>query len=281
LIHQIVTNRISPRSEEDQVAETLPLIPEQRQRRILELLSAQGVVSIHALTEDLGVSAMTVRRDIANLEAAGQVQPVTGGVRLATRHVAQPPNERRQRETLGAAQKRVIAEEGARLVEEGMTIFLDGGTTCEAMVPHLAKHAELTVLTSDLHSGLALMAFPQLAVILAGGELDPVTAAMGGPLAAATVAAVNFDVAFISTGAWSKERGVMAPALGNVEVKNAAMKAACSSVLVADSSKYGAVARFRVAPLEDFAVIVTDDALAPADARDVSDTGVDLRQLSA
>ncbi len=263
------------------MVDALPLIPEQRQRRILELLAAHGVVSIHALTDDLGVSAMTVRRDIASLETAGQVHPVTGGVRLATRHVAQPPNERRQRETLGAPQKRVIAEEAARLVEDGMTVFLDAGTTCEAIVPHLAKHAGLTVLTNDPHSGLALMAFPQLSVILAGGELDPVTAAMGGHLAAATVSAVNFDVAFVSTGAWSVERGVMAPALDNVEVKNAAMKAACSSVLVADSSKYGAVARFRVAPLEDFAVIVTDDALAPADVRDVSGTGVDLRQLSA
>jgi DeoR/GlpR family transcriptional regulator of sugar metabolism len=280
LIHQIITDRITGDGEEDRV-DSLPLIPEQRQRRILELLDAHGVLSIHALTEDLGVSTMTVRRDIANLQAAGQVQPVQGGVRLATRHVSQPPNERRERETLGASQKRAIAEEAARLVDDGMTVFLDAGTTCEAIVPHLAKRAGVTVLTNDPRSGLALLAFPQLSVILTGGELDPVTAAMGGQLAAATVSAVNFDLAFVSTSAWSMDRGVMAPALGNVQVKTAAMKAASSSVLVADSSKYGAVARFRVAPLEDFAVIVTDDALAPADARDASAAGVDLRQRSA
>ena len=131
---------------------TGPLIPEQRHQRVLQLLRRDGVLSTRALTDHLGVSHMTVRRDIATLEASGQVVSVQGGVRLAGTAGQVPPQERRQRAVLELPRKRAIAAAAAELVTDGMVVYLDAGTTCESVVAYLAGRRDLTVVTNDFYA---------------------------------------------------------------------------------------------------------------------------------
>ncbi|WP_350275027.1 DeoR/GlpR family DNA-binding transcription regulator [Kribbella sp. HUAS MG21] len=260
---------------------TGPLIPEQRHQRVLQLLRRDGVLSTRALTEHLGVSHMTVRRDIAALEESGQVVSVQGGVRLAGTAGQVPPQERRQRAVLELPRKRAIAAAAAELVTDGMVIYLDAGTTCESVVAYLAGRRDLTVVTNDFYAVTALFDVPDVEVIHTGGAVDKASASSSGRLAAATLSAINLDLFFLSTGAWSVSRGVSAPTLDKVELKRAAMASASTTVLLADSTKYGTASKFQVAPLVELDLVVSDTDL-PGDTRKrVEDLGVELRLASA
>ena len=254
-----------------------PLIPEQRHQRVLQLLRRDGVLSTRALTDHLGVSHMTVRRDIAALEAAGQVVSVQGGVRLAGSSGQVPPQERRQRAVLELPRKRAIAAAAAELVTDGMVVYLDAGTTCESVVAYLAGRRDLTVVTNDFYAVTALFDVPGVDVIHTGGAVDKESASSSGRLAAVTLSAINLDLFFLSTGAWSVSRGVSAPTLDKVELKRAAMASAATTVLLADSTKYGTASKFQVATLEELDLIITDTELSDDTRKRAGDLGVELR----
>lgn len=256
---------------------TPPLIPDQRHQEILRLLRSAGVLSIRHIVEVLGVSHMTVRRDIATLEESGQVVSVQGGVRLSEWTGTEPPRERGSRAVLELPRKRAIAALAAELVKDDMIVFLDAGTTCEAVVPLLATRRGLTVVTNDFFVVTTLFDYPGIEVIHTGGAVDSSSGSSSGPLAAATVASISLDVFFMSTGTWDLTHGVTTPVTEKLLLKRAAMDAASSCVLLADSTKFGTFERFKVTPLDAIDVVITDDALSPDVRSAVTDLGVDLR----
>jgi len=240
-----------------------PLIPEQRHQELLRLLRSTGVLSIHELTDRLNVSHMTVRRDIAALEKSGQVVSVQGGVRLVEWVGHAPPRERASRAVLELPRKQAIAETAARLVEDGMVVFLDAGTTCQSVVPFLAARTDLTVVTNDFHAVLALCGLPNVQAIHTGGEVDVSSGSSSGPLAAKAVGALNIDIGFLSAGSWDLAHGVTSHSTDKVLLKQAVMEAASSVALLADSTKWGIVERFNVTSLDRLDTIVADGGLPP------------------
>ena len=255
----------------------MTLIPEQRHQEILRLLRSAGVLSIRHIVETLGVSHMTVRRDISTLEESGQVVSVQGGVRLSEWTGTEPPRERGSRAVLELPRKRAIAELAAGLVKDDMVVFLDAGTTCEAVVPFLATRRGLTVVTNDFFVVTTLFDYPGIETIHTGGAVDVSSGSSSGPLAAATVASISLDLFFMSTGTWDLAHGVTTPATEKVLLKRAALDAASSCVLLADSTKFGTFERFKVAPLDAVDVVISDTDL-PTDVRSsIADLGVDLQ----
>ncbi|MEA5455957.1 DeoR/GlpR family DNA-binding transcription regulator [Sinomonas sp. JGH33] len=253
-----------------------PMIPEQRQKELLRLLRTAGVLSIRDLTELMKVSHMTIRRDISNLEESGQVVAVQGGVRLAEHPGVEPPPERSSRAQLELPRKRAIAERAATLVEDGMVLFLDAGTTCESVVPFLAARRNITVVTNDYGTVAALFDYPEIETIHTGGVVDVESRSSSGPLAAATLASVNLDLCFLSTGTWDVPHGVTTPSTEKVVLKRAAMASASTSVLLADTTKFGTFERFNVVPLAKLDAVVTDSDLSETTGRALRDLGVDL-----
>jgi len=260
----------------------VPLIPEQRHEKLLRLLRREGIVSTRALTDYLGVSHMTVRRDIASLESAGHVVSVKGGVRLADKAPTgqEPPRERRDRAVLELPRKTAIARYAATLVEDGMVIYLDAGTTCQLVVPLLAGRKDLTVVTNDFHVVTSLFALPEIEAIHTGGIVDRDSGSSSGRLAARTLETINVDRFFMSTGAWSLERGVTSFSLDKVELKQAALAASSECVLLADSTKYGSYAKYRVTELARIDTVVTDDGLPEGGQDSVAALGVELHALT-
>lgn len=258
-----------------------PLIPEQRHQELLRLLRSAGVLSIRHIVDLLGVSHMTVRRDIAALEESGQVVSVQGGVRLSEWTGTEPPRERGSRAVLELPRKRAIAELAAELVRDDMVVFLDAGTTCEAVVPFLATRRGVTVVTNDFFVVTTLFDYPGIETIHTGGAVDSSSGSSSGPLAAATVASISLDLFFLSTGTWDLGHGVTTPATEKVLLKRAAMDAASTCVLLADSTKFGTFERFKVAPLDAMDVIITDDGLSDEVRSAVGELGVDLRLAPA
>ncbi|WP_028661359.1 DeoR/GlpR family DNA-binding transcription regulator [Nocardioides insulae] len=240
-----------------------PQIPAQRRERLLSLLRRDGAASTRALQEALGVSHMTVRRDIAHLQEEGLVEPVPGGVRPTSGAGQQPPSARRQRAGLEVARKEAIAARAAALVQDGMALYLDAGTTCEALVPHLARHRRLTVVTNDFWSAIALLEHPHLETIHVGGRVDTDSASSCGALSMSIARAMRLDLFFLSTGAWSVEGGITAPSADRRALKQQVHDSSTVTALVADSTKYGAHAPYHVFDLDEIDAVITDEDLGP------------------
>lgn len=250
------------------------MIPDQRREELLRLLRESTVLSVRELTERLGVSHMTVRRDIDVLERAGRAYSVQGGVRLASHLGAEP--SRLDKETVDIGHKVAIARAAADLVADDMTVYLDAGTTILAMVPHILSRRRLTVVTNDFSTLDALADAELFEVIHTGGLLDHRNRSSVGRLAAATLRQLNVDLAFISSSSWDAHRGVTTPHEAKVDVKRTAMEVSARRVLVAGSVKYGLFATHRVAELREFDTVLTDEDLPPGAVAAVQDRGVEL-----
>jgi len=256
------------------IEENLNLIPDQRREKLLRLLHRDNVLSVAQLTELLGVSHMTVRRDIAALEREGRAYSVPGGVRLISSVRDEPTFA--SKAISEQVEKAAIAHVAEALLHDRMTVYLDAGTTTGALVAAIRARRGMTVVTNDYVIVHHLTGSTDVEVIHTGGRLDHTNRSTVGRLAAETLARLNTDVAFISASSWDLTRGVTTPSEAKVEVKLAALDGAAESVLMATSSKFGTFGMYDIAPLRRFDRIVTDDRLPAAAARGIRDLGVDL-----
>ncbi len=251
-----------------------PLIPEQRRELIVKHLRREGVLSYRQLTGLLGVSHMTIRRDIATLEEAGRVLATPGGAKIASRLVAEPSRFEKARQDV--AEKDGMARHAASLVTESMTIYLDAGTTIQAMRPHLERVNDLTVVTNDLAIIAAFLDHPSADLIAIGGRVEKANQSTTGRLAALTLHELSIDIAFLSSSSWDLRRGVTTPTESKIAPKIAALESASESVLVAGSSKYGTFGRYRVLDLDDLDMVITDAGLSDATAAGIEERGVSV-----
>jgi len=251
-----------------------PLIPDQRRQKMLRLLARHDVLSVHQLTELLAVSHMTVRRDIAELEREGLAFTVPGGVRHA-RGVSLAPSFD-AKSVIDGPQKAAIAAEASEYVRDSGTYYLDAGTTTAALLPAIRRAQGVTVITNDFAIVAALMPDEHVQVVHVGGRLDHANRSSVGALGALVLRQLAVDVAFVSATTWDLKRGLTSPDADKVDVKQAAMDVAASSVLLAASSKFGNYSVYRVAALDRFDRVVTDDGLPSAAAEGLADAGVDV-----
>ena len=253
-----------------------PLIPEQRRERIVGLLRRNSVLGYRQLAAELGVSHMTVRRDITVLEELGRVTATPGGARIVTRMASEPPRTAKSGADL--TEKDAMARTAASMVTDSMTIYLDAGTTLQPMRTHLDAVEDLTVVTNDLVIASAFLDHPTIDLIIVGGRVEKQNQSTVGRIPALTLREVSLDIAFLTTSSWDARRGVTIPTESKVDPKRAAMHAASSTVLVAASSKYGTFGRYRVADLGELDLIVTDDLLDEDALAQVREQGVEVER---
>ncbi len=250
------------------------MIPDQRRQKLLKALRGAGALSVKELCELLGVSHMTVRRDIATLESEGLVQSVTGGVRLLQSIRSEPTYYDKSATNLPA--KRAMAGLLADMITNGQTVFLDAGTSLGQLAPHLAETEDLTVVTNDLTTAVQLSDLGNIQIFQVGGHIDPRNRSCVGSFAAEMLSHFNFDLALISTSSWDVKHGVTTPSEFKVGVKRTAMARASRRILVAGSEKFGLVGTFSVADVADFDAIITDSELTDDDAQRLLGAGPDL-----
>ncbi|MFC7739045.1 DeoR family transcriptional regulator [Roseomonas sp. GCM10028921] len=239
------------------------MIPAERQKLIVARLSAHEVLSIAQLTELLGVSHMTVRRDIQQLERAGRVTSVAGGVRLPERIRIEPSHDSKM--AMSHAEKAAIGRLALGLIPPGAAIYLDAGTTTLEIAQGLAGRGDVTVITNDFVIAAFLTREARCPLYHTGGVVERENQSCVGEPAAEAIRRFNFDIAFISTSSFGL-RGVSTPSENKVAVKRAIAQSAARSILVTDSSKYGRIGTFNAVPLEALSAIVTDSGL-PEDVR--------------
>ena len=266
-------------SQKDIAAESgAPMIPEQRRELMLRQLRKHQVLSVHQLMEMFDCSHMTIRRDIALLEQEGRAYSVTGGVRIASQLHSEPSHQLKA--VVELPQKQAMAKLAARLLHPDMTIYLDAGTSTLEIVPFIKALPGMTVVTNDFGIVHALADAGHVDVIHTGGLMDHANRSCIGGLAAATLRQLATDIAFMSTSSWDLQRGTTTPSALKVEVKQAAMQSASRTVLLTTSTKYGTFGMYKVAGLEQFDTIISDDRLAHGAADSIRGLGVELMLAS-
>lgn len=254
------------------VSENQNLLAEQRRALILDEVRRRGGVRVNELTRKLGVSDMTVRRDLDALARQGVLEKVHGGaVPVVEASTHEPGFEAKSGLELNA--KEDIARTAASLVAPGTAIALSGGTTTYALAHHLLDVPDLTVVTNSVrvadvfHSAQRTSGRRQGAatVVLTGGVRTP-SDSLVGPVADQAIGALHFDVLFLGVHGISAEAGLSTPNLAEAETNRRLVQSARRVIVVADHTKWGTVGLSSFAALEQVDTLVTDSGL-PAEAR--------------
>jgi len=238
------------------------VLARQRQAVILEEIRRIGAVKVSDLVVRLGVSDMTVRRDLDVLAGRGLLEKVYGGATtVGGRSTDEPGFEAKSVRQL--PEKEAIARLAAELVRPGTAIGLSAGTTTWTMARFLDDVPDLTVVTNSIRVAdvLQLRGRTDRTVVLTGGVRTP-SDALVGPVAVQALRSLHLDVVFLGVHGMAPRAGFTTPNLNESETNRALVDAAGRVVVVADSTKWGTVGISTIADLDEADVLVSDSGLS-------------------
>lgn len=241
---------------------------EQRRRTILNILSAQGRASVASLAERLGISQLTLRRDLTELEARGLVTrhygeaELAGGAARATAEVDDPFE----------TEKDAIARAGAQLVNDNELLFINTSSTALDLVPHITAQGVTVVTNSALAQDLPTPASGM--ILVTGGEIRPPRGVLSGEFALANIRSVSATTCFVGCAGISTVTGITSTTQQEATVNSLMVERADRMVLLADSSKLGVAAGFTYAPLSRVALLITDDGATDEDVAVLKEAGI-------
>ncbi|TDD51422.1 DeoR/GlpR family DNA-binding transcription regulator [Saccharopolyspora elongata] len=246
-----------------------------RRRKITELVMAEGTMRIDDLVETVGASAMTVYRDLADLESQGLVHRNRGYVSAASSLLYEAASEYRLQQN--TSEKEEIAQAAAELIEPGQALVLDDSTTGVYLARLLPERAPLTVVTN--HRGVfgELAGASGISLICVGGDYLPWADAFVGGMALDALRNLRVDLAIMSVSAVTD--GICCyPQQEMVQIKKAMLASARRRVLYVDHTKFRRRALHAVAPVEDFDVVIVDSRTTSADIEVLRDRGARVEQ---
>ena len=222
---------------------------------ILERLSESGGVGVSDLARQLAASPATVRRDLRLLEKQRLLSRTHGGA-VAQGVLYELPL--RYRGARYGEEKRRIASAAAERVEEGMVVGLTGGTTTTEVARELGEMTRLTIVTNSLSIAAELAVRPNLKLVLTGGVARPESYELIGPLAEATLAGLNLDLAIVGVDGISASAGLTTHHEAEASTNRTLIARAARTLVVADSSKVGRAAFARIVDAQRAEELITD-----------------------
>ncbi|RWR29300.1 DeoR/GlpR transcriptional regulator [Sinirhodobacter populi] len=237
---------------------------EERHRRIRDHLTAFGRVSVDRITEDFGVSRETVRRDLMEMEQAGELCRVRGGAVPVTRE----DTTFGIRVTQRLQEKRAIAATALGLLESGMTIFMDAGSTSTTMAEALAAPhglTDLNILTNSMDVARLLAERPsepsrRFRVLMLAGEVKHEPMETHGAATINDIQRYRADVALLAPWGVDAKMGAMNYFIHGAEIARAMIRNSERAIILADHSKVGAPARSVFCPVEEIDNLIVDEA---------------------
>lgn len=238
------------------------MLPKERRRWIEKQLVTQGKVDIEELSQQLNVSAMTIRRDLALLEREGKIVRTHGGAIHPKSLIQETPYSTKKEKNI--EQKKAIARKAVELIPEGANVILDSGTTTIEVARLIKDREDLTVITNDIKIAAELME-SKLKVIVTGGELQNQVGTLYGWPTQELLKNIHADIFFLGIHAVDIASGVTSPTFEKSLIKKLMMQAAESTWLLADSSKFNQKAFSLVCQLSELEGIITDTGLSQED----------------
>lgn len=235
-----------------------------RRNAILDRLSKEGEVLVLALASDFNVTAMTIRRDLEAMEAQNALTRTHGGAILSRQSEAKFAFLERNRTSI--EEKQAIARKAAAMVEPGMSIVMDTGTTTLEVARALGGIEGLQVLTSSLAVASTLHTNAHIEVVLLGGTVGTNSPDLSGSLTVSNLRKFRVQLAILGVDALD-EQGLYTADLGTAQVSEAMIEVAEDTVLVADSRKFSRTSFVKFADWSQVGHLVTDAAVSAEDRK--------------
>ena len=241
----------------------------ERQKRILSLMSEGGQINVSDLSDQFGVSGVTIRQDLDALQSEGLLRRVHGGAVLPS------AEDIAHRLGINFEKKHAIAERAAAFVESGDTIFIEAGSTNALLARQLANRRDIRVVTNNVFIARTLKD-SEVTVILLGGVYQHESECVVGQLAKLGTEQLNFAKTFIGLDGLTFDAGLTCSDMMRAEIAGTAVQKAGRVFVLTDSPKFGRVALSRICNLDEVDHIVTD-AEIPGEYRErLPEYGVEL-----
>jgi DeoR family transcriptional regulator of aga operon len=250
------------------------LLIEERRQHILSLAQQNGRVLVEELSEALGISRITIRKDLDFLERRGVLQRTHGGALLPQFGTIFDPTLK-EKEGRHSQEKQRIATAAAALVQEGQCVLLDSGTTTTMVANALKQFSRLTIITNAVNIAAELSG-TNFEVILTGGSLRKSSFSLVGPLAEEVLLDMYADILFLGVDGFDLEFGLTTPNLLESRVNRAMVKAASTVVAVCDSTKFNRRSLSKIVDASAIHHVITDLNLPDVTAEAIRNSNIQL-----
>lgn len=239
------------------------MLAAERHSQILSLLRQRRSIRVGELAQELGVSEVTIRRDLDALAKENLISKVHGGATLPTPSGTDEPGFEAKRH-LNELEKTAIALSAARLIKPGFAVGLSAGTTTWTLAHLLRDIPDITVVTNSPPIADVLAGAPKTtdeSIVLTGGVRTP-SDALVGPLAVRALGDFNLDVVFLGVHGMHPDTGFTTPNLLEAETNRAFIRAARAAVILADHTKWATPGLARIGGIDIADVLITDHRLS-------------------
>lgn len=248
-------------------------LAEPRRVRLLGLLRDSRILRVEELVRGLGVSAATVRRDLAVLEDAGELRRIHGGATVADVFEEEPLFD--DKTSFAADEKRRIARAALKLIHPKGVIYLDGGSTVLELARLLVPFTKLTVVTNSLRI-VEIFRNGGPGMIITGGECRLLSQTFVGPLTRGVLEQMNFDLAFMGTIGASVEKGLTTTDPAEAFTKEQVMKSSSKTILLADSTKFARTSFVKFGDVGGLDITISDREMPPGAQKAFKKAGCEL-----
>lgn len=231
-----------------------------RKPEIVEIARREGKVTVDQLVDYFDVTPQTIRRDLTELAESGQLERVHGGAILPSNTVNIGYSERRE---LNLPAKVDIARECVKHIPNDCSLFLNIGTTTEAIAAELVNHTGLLVVTNNINIAMILANNDGVEVVVTGGNLRASDGGLIGALTRETISQFRFDFAVIGCSALHTDGDILDFDIREVGVSKTIISRSEKVFLAADLSKFERKAPARIASLADVDTFFTNGPLPP------------------
>lgn len=247
---------------------------EQRQKLILENLAIRGRIHVSELASILNVSAVTMRKDLSELEEEGKLYRSHGfAVKMNPYINNRSVNEK---EKLMPEQKKQIGLAASKLVSRDDTVILASGTTIHAFAHQLRPVGNLTVISASLQASEILSENESIEIIQLGGSLRHSSQSVVGEYAKYMFEGCNCSKLFLGVDGIDVEYGITTTNIREAELNRVMIEAAQKVIVLADSSKFNKRGFSKIADLGEIDIIITDDGVAPHLVRQLEERGLEI-----
>ncbi|MET3696705.1 DeoR family transcriptional regulator [Bacillus oleivorans] len=241
------------------------MLPFERRKWLEQQIKLHKVIDIEDVSTKLNVSAMTIRRDLKELEKNGKVIRTHGGAISVDSFSEEIPYS--SKITKNITEKKEISLKALQLIKENSTIILDSGTTTLELAKILKDRSDLTIVTNDVKIANELLESSNK-IIVTGGELQQGIGALYGTATQEMLSIIHADIFFLGAHAIDLKHGVTAPTFEKSLIKQLMIKASEETWLLADFSKFNKKAFSKVCSLTEIEGIVTDSSIEPSIIKD-------------
>ncbi len=251
------------------------MLIEERRYHLLSRIQNEGRILVGDISDELGVSKITIRKDLDALQARGLIQRTHGGaLRLKGGALTDPALN--EKEKLHQKEKERIAAAAVKMVDEGQCVILDSGTTTTAIARALRRLQRLTVITNAVNIA-ADLAGTDFEIILTGGSLRKNSSSLVGPFAEEVLREMHADILFLGVDGFDPRIGVTTPNVLESRVNRAMVNAARKLVVVCDSTKFNRQSLALIVAPHEIDTVITDSNLASRDRDLLESAGIEVQ----